>query len=130
MSRKLFLVQPCPPPNDTPGSPVLSRGVPHKPRQLGLFDPTAVPFWTVDPVHPTESLPGQRYRLTLVHGDLRRAVPAQLSPHEADVLFEAVRAVDADWRLDPDKGGSFADRSSAETVRVLFGALLSGGVGQ
>lgn len=137
MSRNPFGPQPCPQPNHTLQSPVVSRGLPHK-RELDdraaiapilqrhAPDYEAVPYWSLDPVQTDESLPGQRYRLTLVHGSLRRAVPVQLHPSEADALLEAVRAINADWRLDLDRDGQIVHQGARAALRILLESVLGG----
>jgi hypothetical protein len=110
-----------PPYNKTHGKGVTQQ-------QLALFAPIyeATPYWDLEPVAPSESLPGQRYRLALVHGNLRRAIPIQLHPDEGDRLFEAVRAIECDWALDLDKTGQLCSFEAAAALRCLLGAVMGG----
>jgi hypothetical protein len=97
-------------------------------QQLALFAPQyeANPYWDLDPVPPGESLPGQRYRLALVHGNLRRAIPIQLHPDESDRLLAAMKFIECDWALDLDKTGQLCSSESDAAVTVLVRALVGG----
>jgi hypothetical protein len=96
--------------------------------QLSLLAPfyESIPYWDLEPVLPSESLPGQRYRLTLVHGTLKRAIPIQLHPGEGDRLLAAVRVLDCDWALDIDGTGQLCCVGAAAVLGELLGAIFGG----
>jgi len=98
------------------------------PQQLALFAPQyeTIPYWDLEPVPIAESLPGQRYRLVLVHGNLRRAIPIQLHPDEGDRLLAAVMVIKCDWALDLDKTGQLCSFESAAALHCLLGAVMGG----
>jgi hypothetical protein len=105
-----------------------SRGKRVSPEQLTLFAPQyeAVPYWDLKQVPTDESLSGQRYRLVLVHGNLRRVIPIQLHPNEADDIFDMLRGLDYDWSLDLDKTGQIISYESREALNCLLRAAVGG----
>lgn len=102
-----------------------------KAQQLSIFQRftplyAAQPYWSLESVPHDESLPGQRYRLTLTHGNLKRAVPLQLLTDEGDRLFDAVRELACDWALDLDRSGQLCSCAALEALTELVRALVGG----
>jgi hypothetical protein len=114
-----------PPRHKSHGKSILSQ-------QLALFAPdyAATPYWSLESVHPDESLPGQRYRLNLRHDKVSRSLPVQLFPEEAIKIFEAVRRlqIECDFKIDLDGTGQIADDEARSALYCLLGALLGGEV--
>lgn len=122
--------------NSTTQQPPKRQRLPSRPgsrgsQQLDIFqrfapDYAATPYWSLEAVAPDESLPGQRYRLTLSHGNLCKTIPVQLYPNEADLLFGLIRELDCDFRLDIDKTGQIASDEARSALNRLMEAALGG----
>lgn len=99
-----------------------------KGHQLSLFIPLydSSTYWDLEPVPLDESLPGQRYRLVLIHGRLSRAIPVQLRPIEGTQLLDAVEKLQCNWALDLDGNGQILDDEARSALALLFEALLGG----